>query len=366
MNPAVKRSLITVSMVGVIGLLVWPKLWPAEDPASTGQPGFGATSQQDSRLVVNSHVVAQESISDKIFTTGVILPNEMVELSIETSGKIIELYFDEGRPVEEGELLLKINDSELQAQLRTAELRLKLASDIEGRQKSLLDKESLSQAEYDVAANELSVQQVRVDLIKAQINKTELRAPFSGIIGLRYVSEGSYVTSTSRIATLQDINPIKIEFSIPERHANRAGIGDQINFTVEGYDGNYAGVIYAFEPLIEQDTRSLRLRARSSSAGTRLIPGSFATIELIFEKIDDAISIPTVAIIPEMGGTKVYLYKSGSVAQAQVKTGIRMQNTVQIISGLAVGDTVITSGIQQVFPGMPIRLAGQAADGGQE
>ena len=180
------------------------------------------------------------------------------------------------------------------------------------------------------------------------------------------MSEGSYITSSTRIATLQDIDPIKIEFSIPERHANRAGVGDAIYFTVEGYEGTHEGVIYALEPLIRQDTRSLRLRARSSNQGTRLIPGSFATVELVFEEIEDALSIPSIAIIPELGGAKVYLFRSGSVASTQVVTGIRMPNTVQIISGLAPGDTVITSGIQQIFPGMPVRVAGQTSSEGGE
>jgi len=356
MNPVAKRIIFFAVILGGIGLLLWPKFKPQD-----GAAGFGPAGQQDTRLSVNTFIVEPESIRDRIYTTGTILPNEIVALSTEASGKIIALYFEEGRSVEKGELLLKINDSELQAQLRTAELRLELAVDIERRQRSLLEKEGLSQAEYDVSANNLSVQQVAVDLINAQIDKTELRAPFSGVIGLRYVSEGSYVTSTSRIATLQDINPIKIEFSIPERHANRAGVGDVIYFTVEGYEGTHSGVIYAFEPLIQQDTRSLRLRARASNRGIRLIPGSFANVELIFEEIGDAIAIPTVAVIPELGGTKVYLYRGGSVAPAQVVTGIRMQNTVQITSGLALGDTVITSGIQQIYPGMAVRLAGQAA-----
>lgn len=366
MNPVTKRIIIASVILGGIGLLLWPKLKPQADPAGFGPAGFGAAPGQDTRLTVSTFVVTPESIRDHIYTTGTILPNEIVALSTETSGKIIALYFEEGRSVRKGDLLLKINDSELQAQLRTAELRLDLARDIEKRQHSLLEKEGLSQAEYDISANDLGVQRVTVDLIQAQIDKTELRAPFSGVIGLRYVSEGSYITSASRIATLQDIDPIKIEFSIPERHANRAGVGDAIYFTVEGYEGTHEGVIYALEPLIRQDTRSLRLRARSSNQGIRLIPGSFATVELVFEEIEDALSIPTVAIIPELGGAKVYLFRSGSVASTQVVTGIRMRNTVQIISGLAPGDTVITSGIQQVFPGMPVRVAGQTTNEGGE
>jgi membrane fusion protein, multidrug efflux system len=360
MSPALRRIIISAVILGGIGLLLWPKFKPQEEPAGSG-PGT-LTGQQDSRLAVNTFIAVPELIRDRIYTTGTILPNEIVDLATETSGKVVALYFKEGRSVQKGDLLLKINDSELQAQLRSAELRLELAQDIEKRQRSLLEKQGLSQAEYDVSDNDLSVQQVTIDLIRAQIDKTELRAPFSGIIGLRYVSEGSYVTSATRIATLQDIDPIKIEFSIPERHANRAGVGDVIFFTVEGHEETHRGEIYALEPLIRQDTRSLRLRARSSNQGTRLIPGSFANVELIFQEIADAISVPTVAIIPELGGTKVYLYRSGSVVPAQVVTGIRLQNTVQVVSGLATGDTVITSGIQQVFPGMPVRLAGESVN----
>lgn len=358
MSPVLRRILIGIVLLGGLGLLLWPKFnTPQEEGAG------GGAFQQNSVLSVNAVIVQPEVIRDRINTTGTILPNEIVELSAETSGKIVAIYFDEGRSVKRGDLLLKINDSELQAQLTSAQLRLKLAGEIEQRQKSLLDKAGLSQAEYDVAANEMSVQQASVDLIKAQIEKTELRAPFDGMIGLRYVSEGSYLTSSTRIATLQDVDPIKIEFSIPERHASRAGLGDAIFFTVEGYTGSYRGEIYAFEPLIQQDTRSLRLRARSPNLGTRLLPGSFANVELVFEEIEDALTVPSVALIPELGGTKVFLFQAGSASPRQVVTGIRMASDVQILSGLAPGDTVITSGIQQIFPGMPVQLADGALAG---
>lgn len=358
MTPITKRIIIAAVFLSGLGLLLWPKFKPEAEPS-----GAGSFAQRDTRVAVASFVVGPQMIRDRINTTGTILPNEIVDLSTEASGKVIALYFEEGRSVQQGDLLLKINDSELQARLRTAELRLLLAQDIERRQRSLLQSQGLSQAEYDISATELSVQKVSVDLIKAQIDKTELRAPFSGVIGLRYVSEGSYITNASRIATLQDIDPIKIEFSIPERHASRVEIGDAINFTVEGYEGTYQGVIYAFEPLIQQDTRSLRLRARSPNLTTRLLPGSFANVELVFEEIEDAIAVPSVAIIPELGGAKVYLYRGGRVAPVQVETGIRMRANVQITSGLAVGDTVITSGLQLIFPGMPVRLAGGSEGG---
>lgn len=352
MNPVVRRVLIGgVFLIG-LGVLIWPKLQPKEDLSLS----FGATAG-DARPAVNAVVVSPRLVLDRIFTTGVILPNEVVELSMESAGKVTGLFFDEGRVVEAGELLLKINDSELQAQFKTAELRIKQAREIEVRQRTLLEREGLSQAEYDLASNELSVQEAQLDLIRAQIDKTELRAPFGGVIGLRYVSEGSYVTSASKIATLQDIDPIKVEFSIPEKYASRVAVGDVIRYSVEGYSGTFDGQIYAFEPSIQQDTRSLRLRARSANMGTKLLPGSFVNIELVFNEIEGALTVPSVAIIPELGGAKVFLYSSGIVVPRVIETGIRMSGNVQVTSGLAPGDTVITSGLQTVFPGMPIRLA---------
>lgn len=352
MNKILKRILIGVGLLAVVGLMAWPKL-PKGEPAAEDAPQPG-----DTRLSVSVVVVEPQRLRDRINATGSILANEEVELRSEASGKILKLHFQEGRPISQGDLLLKINDNELQAQARQAQHRLHLAEDREQRQRQLLERGNVSQQEYDAILNEVNVQRAAADLIQAQIDKTELRAPFDGLIGLRYVSEGSYITPTTQIATLQDISQVKIEFSIPERHADRVKVGDAIFFSVEGREGTYRGQIYAFEPRIEAGTRTLRLRARSPNTNARLLPGAFARVELVFEEIEGAVAIPALAIIPELGGKKVYVYSQGQAVPRPVETGLRLEDRVQIVSGLSPQDTVITSGIQQLRPGLPVRLAG--------
>jgi len=355
MSSMVKRILIVVALLVVVGLLAWPKLRPAGEGPSVGSP----PSQGAALLQVTSVVLDVQQLRDRILATGTILANEEVALRTETSGKIVELSFNEGRSVNRGDLLLKINDNELQAQYRQAEYRQKLAEDREDRQRQLLEKGGISREEYDATLNEVNVLRSAVELIKAQLAKTELHAPFDGVLGLRYVSEGSYITPSTEIATLQDITPVKVEFSIPERHANRVKVGDAIYFTVEGMPGRFEGRIYAFEPKIEAGTRTLRLRAHSPNADARLLPGTFANVELVFEQIDDALAVPSLAVIPELGGKKVYVYSGGKALPRTVETGIRLEDRVQVTAGLAPGDTVITSGLQQLRPGLPVRLVDQ-------
>lgn len=355
MSKITKRILIGVVVLIAILALAWPKLNFSDGAASNGPP---AQARGDSGpLQVSAHVVTPQVLRDRIFTTGSVRANEEVEIRSETSGIITGIYFQEGRRVGKGALLVKINDSELQAQLRKAEYRETLAVDREGRQKQLFDKGGISQEEYEATLNEVNVLKSDVELIKAQIAKTEIRAPFNGTIGLRQVSEGSYLSPTSPITTLQDINPVKIDFSIPERYAQRVSRGDDIFFQVDGIDGAFKGTIYASEPKIEANTRTLLLRARSNNADGRLLPGAFADIELVFAEIPNALTVPSLAIIPELGGKKVYVVQGGKAMPRPVETGIRTNESVQIIDGLAPQDTVIVSGIQQLRPGLPVEVA---------
>ena len=354
MNKTTKRIIIGVLVLIVILALAWPKLKSSGGEASAGPPaqaGGGNTVLQ-----VNAHVVTPEVLRDRIFTTGSVRANEEVEIRSETSGIITGIHFQEGRNVGKGALLVKINDSELQAQLRKAEYRETLAVDREVRQKQLYEKGGISQEEYEATLNEVNVLKSDVELIKAQIAKTEIRAPFNGTIGLRQVSEGSYITPSSAITTLQDINPVKIDFSIPERYAQRVQVGDDIFFSVEGRDGTFKGTIYAQEPKIEANTRTLLLRARSNNSDGRLLPGAFADIELVFEEIPNAITVPSLAVIPELGGKRVYVVQDGKAMPRPVETGIRTEESVQVIDGLLPQDTVIVSGIQQLRPGLPVEV----------
>jgi membrane fusion protein (multidrug efflux system) len=308
-------------------------------------------------IPVKAHIVSFTTLNNSVFTTGTILANEEVELRSETSGKITKILFKEGSFVSKGDLLIKINDADLQAQLRRAESKVKLSKEKEARQKQLRDGNLISQEEYDNTVGELNVNQADYDLIKAQIDKTEIRAPFSGVVGLRSVSEGSYVTTSTVIARLQNFNNLKVDFSIPEMYSASVKADDDLEFKISGSTQLFKAKVYAIEPKIDPGTRTLQIRAICSSSYKELIPGAFANVELNLKQTSNAILIPTVSIVPELKGQIVYLYRSGVVVPQPVETGVREETQVQIVKGLSEGDTVITSGILQIRPNSKVKIS---------
>lgn len=350
-----KRILSFGFIILVLGALAFPKIKPLLNSPSEENNNGNRFAGSD-LLQVQAVEVSPESIDNKIFSSGTIQANEIVELSAEVSGKITGIYFEEGRPVERDQLLMKINDSELQAQKRRAEFRLNLAEQREERQRRLLERGGISQEDYDATQNEVNVLRSEIDLIDAQVEKTEIRAPFSGYIGLKYVSEGSYISPQTRLASLNDINPVKVEFSIPERYVTQVDVGDKINFNVQGHDSTFVGEVYAVEPRIDAQTRTLRLRAMSDNSERMLVPGAFANIELILETEDQALMVPSISVIPELNRQKVYVFRDGRVYNQVVQTGIRTSNAVQVVNGLAPGDTVLTTGLLQVREGMQVNV----------
>ena len=337
----------------MIGLLAIPKI----QEYNNSPKAAADNSSDDSPIAVEVFVVSPDTIQDNIFTTGTLIANEEVELASESSGLIEEIYLEEGQPVKKGELLIKINDSELQAQLNRADFRLNLAEDREKRQAQLLDKGGISQEEYDATLNEVNVLRAEVALIEAQIAKTEIRAPFSGTIGLKYVSDGSYITPNSRIASLQDIDPIKIDFSIPERYASMVEVGNKVEFTVSGMEKTLTANVYAKEPRIDTETRSLQVRAKSPNKSGKLLPGSFADLELTLNTINNALMVPSISLVPELQGQKVFVLRNGMVQPQSVQTGLRNESKVQVTEGIAEGDTVLTTGLLQVRPGMAVNIS---------
>lgn len=349
-----KRIVTIIIVLLVIGGLSYPKVKPLL--SSSGEEQSAADSESDGLLEVEAVEVDYETIDDEIFSSGTIQANEVVELSAEASGIITDIYFEEGREVEEGELLLKINDSELQAQKQRAEFRLNLAEQREERQQRLLDRGGISQEDYDATLNEVNVLRSEIQLINAQIEKTEIRAPFSGVIGLKYVSVGSYIGPNTRIASLQEVDPIKIDFSVPERYLARVTVGDQVIFTVQGVDSTFTGEVYAIEPRINTETRTLQIRAISDNSDQLLYPGAFANITLILDKIDDALMVPTISIIPALNTQKVFVVNDGIVEEKIIRSGIRNSEKVQVVEGLQQGDVVLTTGLLQVRPGMEVNI----------
>ncbi len=350
MSKKKKITIISAVVVVILVLLALPKI-----NFSGSQDNFQRLNA-NSQVLVNAHILKPEVLGNNIITSGTVLANEEVDLKSEVAGKITQIAFKEGSRVKKGDLLVKINDAELQAQLRREQFKLELLKDKEYRQKKLLEREAISQEEYDDALNQLNVSRSEVDLIKAQLEKTEIKAPFNGIVGLKNVSEGSFINSSTVIASLQNINPIKIDFSIPEQYAGSVKIGDKVNFKLVGEKEENIAKVYAIEPKIDPVTRTLKIRAIYSNPAGRILPGAFADVKLILDKIENALMVPTQAIVPELKGQKVYLYKSGKVVSQKIETGIRTDIKVQATSGLNPDDTLITSGILQVKDGVPVKI----------
>lgn len=307
-------------------------------------------------LNVTAEVLKKSTISDGIAISGLLLPDEKVDLSFETSGKITSINFTEGTHVSEGQLLAKVNDAQLQAQLKKLEVQLKLAEDRVFRQNALLEKEAVSKEAYEQVQTDLAMLKAEIDMVKASIDLTELRAPFDGIIGLRQVSEGVYATPSTIVASLTKISPLKIEFAIPERYAGIVKDGSNLLFNVEGHLNPFTAKVYATESHVDPTTHTFAMRALYHNSNGELMPGRFANVTLKTQEFEDAITVPSQAIVPEMGIDKVYLYKNGQAEPASITKGIRNEARVQVLQGLNIGDTIITSGTLQLRTGLKVTL----------
>lgn len=341
----------------------WPLLAAAHfiangcgESSSTQTRGVGGAS---SAVTVEVLVLKPVMLENKINTTGTLLANEEVELRPEISGRVVGVHFQEGSRVTKGSLLLKINDSELQAQLKRKESEERLAVSDEQRKKSLFEAKAISQEEYDKSLNTLRMVQADMDVTRSLIAKTEIRAPFNGVIGLRHVSEGGYVSPSMLAATMQELDPMKVEFSVPEKYAHQLKNGLEIAVHVGESAEEFRGVIYAVESKIDPGTRTIKARARIPNPDGKLIPGSFARVDITLEQLREAIVIPTGALIPELGGAKVFVCSNGVARSVKVETGLRTDRDIQVTNGLSVNDTLITTGLLQLTDGRAVQIRGQ-------
>ena len=307
-------------------------------------------------IPVTGHIVHPEKLDNKLFTTGTTSANKEVDLIPEVPGKVIEITFKEGTQVTKGQLLVRINDLDLQAQLKKLKLQEKLFTEREGRQQKLLKVSGISQEEYDATTIDLQSIQADMDLLRAQIAKTHIIAPFDGIIGLKNIYEGSYVTSLTRVASIQQIDSIKIDFFIPEKYASLVKKNTKILFTTENSDETFTAIVTAIEPKIDLNTRTLQIRAAMTNKDKKVIPGSLAKIEFLLEQMNNALMIPTEAVIPILKGQKVFISKNGKAQEAIIEIGIRTEKKVQVLKGLQEGDTIIVRGIMQLKPESNLKI----------
>lgn len=313
-------------------------------------------SDKKSPIQVNGIIVKPQTFENNLSLSGSIEANEQVEIRSEVSGIVESINFKEGSNVSKGQLLFKVNDSELRAQLSQANTKQNLAAENERRAKLLLQKEAISQEEYDVARAEYASTKAQSQLIKAQIAKTSVRAPFSGKIGLRSISPGTYITPTILVAKLVNIEKVKISFSIPEKYASQVKMGSVIDINVSGSTKKYTAKIYAIEPEVEITTRTLQIRAIADNIDGKLFPGTFADVKLPLNTINDAIVVPTEAIVPVQDGKKVFISNMGKAKEVMVEATTRTDSSILILSGLNAGDTLVTSGVMSLKDEAPIKV----------
>ncbi|WP_375445623.1 efflux RND transporter periplasmic adaptor subunit [uncultured Fibrella sp.] len=322
--------------------------------AGGGKAGGGAAGA-GGPTSVNGFIVKPTVIANAVVATGSLVANEQVDIFPEISGRIVELNIQEGRPVAKGALLVKLYDGDLQAQLQKFRVVEENARRTEERNKQLLQRGGISQQEYDIIVTNLKGALADIDLTKASLRRTEIRAPFAGVIGIRNVSPGAVITPSTLIARLQQLNPLKLDFSVPERYSSSVRNGERVNFTLDGVQNGFTGQIYAVEPDVDVETRSLRIRARVANTSRDLRPGAFAKVNLIFRE-DQALTIPSQALLPQTRGKQVVVVRNGKATYVDVQTGIRDKSNIQITKGLSAGDTVVTTGLLFVKKDGPVKV----------
>lgn len=324
--------------------------------AGGGGKGKGKGAAGPAMTVLGT-VVKHETFDNDLEITGSIDANESVMLHSEVSGLVTSINFKEGSYVSKGTVLVRINDRDIQAQLRQAVTRQNLSATNYSRAKQLLQKGAISQEEYDSALADLNTLKAQTQLTETQLAKTKVVAPFSGRIGLRAISVGEYLTPATAIANLLSTNPVKITFSVPEKYVDQIRDNMNVSFTTSSSAKTYSAKVFAIEPGIDAQTRTLQIKALAPNPQNELRPGSFVKIKLALTQVNNAILIPNEAVIPVLKGKIVYIVKNGKAQQVPVEASTRTADKILISSGLQVGDTVLTSGAMALKPDMPVKVS---------
>lgn len=323
---------------------------------SCGSDEDNSKNKKNQTPAIEGYVVKPQPLEENIEVSGTIVPMDEVALMPEISGRITHLNLPEGQHVSRGTLLVKLFDADLQADLQKLDSQLKSAKTTESRQKELLKVNGISQQEYDLAVLQITSLEADMAAVRAQISKTEIRAPFDGIIGLRKISEGAYVSPGTEIAMIRSDGQLKIDFSISESYAGRISKGQTLDFAVDGDTNVYHAEVMATEKHIDAGTLNMLVRASVKEKSTNLLPGASAIVSVSLGGKEQALMVPTQAVIPQARFKNIIVCKNGKATMVKVTTGIRHSADVEIVSGLNAGDTIVTTGIQFVRPGSPLRF----------
>ena len=339
----------------VFGLVTFILFFSSCD-SKKNEPVSGRQRAQGT-LTVDAFLVTPSALSENVEVPGTLFPFEETQIRAETGGRIVQLNIQEGSTVSKGTLLVKIFDRDLQAQLQKLQVQLQINEKTEERNRELLKINAISQQDYDLSS--LNVENLRADIeaVRIAISKTEIRAPYSGRMGLRNVSLGSYISPSDIVATIRQVDQLKLEFSIPEKYAKEIGKGYAVKFRVDGGSQEHHATVIATENSVDQTTRTLKIRGVVRETHPELVPGIFAKVNLQLGKNTHALKVPTQAIIPNVRNKQVIVLRRDSVQFIVVETGIRDSAFVQILNGLQAGDTVITTGLMAIRPNTKVKVS---------
>lgn len=353
------RYIVYLVIALLVGYLIYNKLHGnAKD--GQGQAGGGGSAKggkkKNGPVPVKLMIVKDTSVNNNIDLTGTIDANEKVNLISQTAGNITGIYFQEGSRVRKGQVLVKVYNQDLLASLKQNAYQVALAKENEYRNRVLLQKEAVSKQEYDTSLSSYNSLRAQGDVIKAQIAKTEITAPFSGVIGLRNVSPGTYLSAATPIATLVNTDPMKITFSVPERYKPLIRPGSKVSFNIASSRKNYSATVYAIDPAVDQTSRTITVRAKASNPNNEIVAGGFAKINLTLDQIPKTIMVPTECVLPDLKSSKVYIAHNGKAESRSVKTDLRTETRIEVTDGLKPGDSLIVSGIIQMRPDVPLKI----------
>lgn len=314
---------------------------------------FAQSGPKGGPLVAEVYTVKNAPFAQTLATVGTLRANESVTLVSELSRRLVKIQVQEGSEVAAGDLLFKLDDSDLVAQLGEIDARLKLADTNKKRVDNLLPSKAISQQEFDSSTAALNILEAQRNTQAVQISKTEIRAPFAGRVGVRQVSEGAFVSPATALITLQDVSRIKVDFPLPERYSGEVKSGQKFTFTVAGNGRVSEGAVTVLEPAIDVATRSLLVRGLCS-APKGLLPGGFAEVTLTLEGLANGFMVPSQAIVPSPRGQGVYIIEDGKAKLQPVEIGIRTDDRVQILRGVNEGDVVATTNLLRIRPGSEV------------
>lgn len=337
-----KNTIICLSFLALLFSCKQKKEVPAQNAKAPSVP------------IVDVIIAGGSTISNTVEVSGAVIPNEMVSINSEISGRLTYLNIPDGGSVSQGSILAKINDADLQASVSKTKVLLDMAQKTEQRLKKLISINGINQADYDLALNQVNSLKADLAVTQAQIDKTVVRAPFSGVLGLRQVSQGAYVTPATILTTLQQVDKVKIDFNVPESYTSLIKKGKMVTIQTNEADTKRRAEIVATDPQLNTTSRNLKVRAALN--GTSISPGTFVKVLLENNTGTNAIMVPTNAIIPDARAKKVIVVENGIGVFVDIETGFRSAGMVEVTKGIKIGDSVVVTGVLFVRPKLPVKV----------